>query len=161
MKIRGILAEDFQNFRLPSMYIATSLCDWKCCCEQNLDLGVCQNAPLASSPIMDVSYDAIFELYHHNDISRAVVIGGLEPFLQFNDIFELIRVFRERGEMCPFVIYTGYYPEEIANELRSIRQSFSNIIVKFGRYIPDRPARYDDVLGITLASDNQYAEELS
>ena len=35
-----------------------------------------------------------------------------------------------------------------------------NIIVKFGRYIPDTDQRYDEVLGVILASDNQYAERL-
>ncbi len=57
------------------------------------------------------------------------------------------------------VIYTGYYPDEIKDELHLL-SLYENIIVKFGRFIPGRPQRYDEVLGITLASDNQYAERI-
>ena len=36
-----------------------------------------------------------------------------------------------------------------------------NIIVKYGRYIPDQEKHYDEVLGVYLASNNQYAERIS
>jgi len=36
-----------------------------------------------------------------------------------------------------------------------------NIIIKYGRFIPDKEKHYDEVLGIYLASDNQYAERIS
>ena len=35
------------------------------------------------------------------------------------------------------------------------------IIIKWGRYIPNRPSRYDEILGVTLASDNQYGKQIS
>ena len=35
-----------------------------------------------------------------------------------------------------------------------------NIIIKFGRFIPNRPSRYDEVLGVELASDNQFAKRI-
>lgn len=38
---------------------------------------------------------------------------------------------------------------------------WKNIIVKFGRFIPNQHPHYDEVLGINLASDNQYAEKIS
>jgi hypothetical protein len=34
-----------------------------------------------------------------------------------------------------------------------------NIIVKFGRYRPNQEPHFDKVLGVELASDNQYAKE--
>jgi hypothetical protein len=34
------------------------------------------------------------------------------------------------------------------------------LIFKFGRFIPDRPHRFDEVLGVELASDNQFAVNL-
>ena len=40
-------------------------------------------------------------------------------------------------------------------------KAFPNIIVKFGRYIPNHEKHFDEVLGIYLASDNQYAERIS
>ena len=58
-----------------------------------------------------------------------------------------------------FCIYTGYYPEEIQDELKQL-QKYKNIIIKFGRFIPGQEPHYDEVLGVYLASDNQYGEVL-
>lgn len=33
--------------------------------------------------------------------------------------------------------------------------------LKFGRYIPNQTPHYDSILGVNLASDNQYAERIS
>ena len=33
------------------------------------------------------------------------------------------------------------------------------IIVKFGRFRPNQEPHYDEVLGVNLISDNQYAKE--
>ena len=38
---------------------------------------------------------------------------------------------------------------------------FKNIIIKYGRFIPNHKPHNDEVLGINLASDNQYAERIS
>jgi len=59
------------------------------------------------------------------------------------------------------VIYTGYNPEEIQAQLETLSSNYKNIIIKFGRFIPDKPHRFDEVLGVELASDNQYAEKIS
>lgn len=58
------------------------------------------------------------------------------------------------------VIYIGYKQEEITKELETI-SSFKNIIVKFSGFIPYQTSHYDDVLGIMLASDNQYGKKIS
>ena len=58
------------------------------------------------------------------------------------------------------VIYTGYYPSEIKEQLKKLFK-FNRIIIKFGRYIPNDKPRYDEVLGITLASSNQFAQDIS
>jgi len=64
-------------------------------------------------------------------------------------------------EMPDIVIYTGYYPDEIKDMLKTLKTyENTNIIIKFGRFIPDKPHRFDDVLGVELASDNQYAMRL-
>ena len=57
------------------------------------------------------------------------------------------------------MIYTGYYENEINDKLKK-RLSFKNIIVKFGRYIPNDTPVYDEILGVTLASHNQYAKKI-
>ena len=160
MRVKAIVAEDFINYKLPSMFISSCFCNWKCCTELGIDVGVCQNAPLSQSETKKIDNQIIYEKFITNPISKAVVIGGLEPFLQFEEVLNLIKLFRNQGENCPFVIYTGYYPPEIENQLQRLKR-YSNIIVKFGRYIPNRPNHLDPVLGVTLASDNQYAEVIS
>lgn len=58
------------------------------------------------------------------------------------------------------VIYTGYTEEEKVDVVKAF-SAFPNIIVKFGRYVPNQLSHYDAVLGINLASDNQYARKIS
>ena len=88
----------------------------------------------------------------------SIVFGGLEPLDQLPELISLIRAFREKTE-DPIVIYTGYKEEEIAATVCLLAE-FPNIIVKFGRYIPDQKSHYDEILGVNLASDNQYARKL-
>lgn len=160
MRVKAIVAEDFINYKLPSMFISTCFCDYKCCTELGLDIGVCQNAPLAQSENIDVPDQTIYEHFVNNPITKVVVVGGMEPMIQINEVIDLIKLFRNQGENCPFVIYTGYYPNEIFEQLERLKQ-YKNIIVKFGRYIPNRQPIHDEVLGVTLASSNQYAEVIS
>ena len=160
MKIKGLQNEDFVNYKKPSIFIGTSLCDWKCCNEQCLDRSVCQNSSLANSKTIDISTDEIFRRYINNAITKSIVIGGLEPILQFQDIHDLISYFRCHGCNDVFVIYTGYYKDEILDAVNSLCK-FSNIIIKFGRYVPNHKPHYDQILGVNLASDNQYAEVIS
>ena len=160
MRLKNIVAEDFCNYKKPSLFIVSAICDWKCCKEQGLDIGVCQNAPLVSQPTTDISDEDIYKTFHENDITQAVIIGGLEPMLQIKEVEALIKCFRDRGENCEFVIYTGYYPNEIADEIRLLSQ-YENIIIKFGRFMPSSEPVYDGLLGITLVSNNQFAMRIS
>lgn len=160
MKIKGLKDEDFVNYKKPSMFISTAICDWKCCIEQNLNISVCQNSELAKADTIDYPIEKIFDRYITNPITSAVVIGGLEPFLQFGDVFALIKHFRSNECNDDFVIYTGYYPYEIEREISQLKY-FPNIIVKYGRFIPNGNEHFDEVLGINLISNNQYAERIS
>ncbi len=160
MKIKNILDEDFINYKSPSMFIGTAICNWKCCMEQNMSVEVCQNAPLAQSPTIDYPIKKIYHRYISNDITTSICIGGLEPMLQFDELYELIKYFRLNGCYDTFVIYTGYYPDEIQDKLDMLI-NMKNIVVKFGRYMPNQEKHYDDILGVYLASDNQYAEVIS
>lgn len=159
MKIKGVVAEDFCNYKKPSMFISTASCDWKCCIEQGLDIRICQNEPLNSQPTHEISDDVIISAYLHNDITKAIVFGGLEPFRQFEELQGFIQKLRN-GYDCTddIVIYTGYYPYELEKELEWL-SNYPNIIVKFGRFIPGHQPHYDSVLGVNLISDNQYAEQ--
>ena len=159
MRIKNIVSEDFLNYKKPSMFIITCLCDWKCCHEAHIDESVCQNNLLVKSKTKDIKDEFIVASYLNNDITESIVFGGLEPMLQFQELVSFIDEFRKVSE-DDIVIYTGYYKAEIKKEIEILKK-YKNIIIKFGRYIPNRNSRYDDVLGITLISDNQYAEKIS
>mgnify|MGYP000755683499 FL=1 len=76
---------------------------------------------------------------------------------QFEELLTFLDLFRDTYD-CEddVVIYTGYYPEEIPEQLHAL-SLYENVFVKFGRYIPNKSHRFDPVLGVELASDNQYA----
>ena len=160
MKIKGLIDEDFTNYKKSSMFIATCYCNWKCCVEQGLDKSICQNSEIAQQKNIEVSADEIFSRYISNSITNALVVGGLEPFLQFEEIYELIKYFRDNNCNDDIVIYTGYYDYEISDKINMLKQ-FQNIIIKFGRFIPNQNSHYDEILGVKLASNNQYAERIS
>lgn len=160
IKLKGIVAEDFSNYKFPSMFLITSMCDWKCCIEAKLDISVCQNSDLVNAETKEFNIENIIKSYLANDITKSIVIGGLEPFKQFDEIYSLIRCLRENSCEDDIVIYTGYYLEEIKEQVEKLK-NFKNIIIKFGRFIPNNTTKYDEVLGVTLASDNQFGERIS
>ena len=161
LKVKDILDEDFINYKKPSMFIGSCKCTWKCCIEGGFDKTVCQNSSLAKQPDINFSDEFIFQRYITNPITKSIVIGGLEPFLQFEEVLSLISYFRSNNCNDDFVIYTGYTEEEIQTEINQLKQ-FPNIIIKFGRFIPNETKQhYDEVLGIELASHNQYGKRIS
>ena len=157
MVIKGITAEDFSNYKKPSMFIAFPRCDFKC--DRECGVQVCQNGALAKAPDIDIDVGIIVKKYLDNPITKAVVVGGLEPFDSWSDLLLFIEKFREKSQ-DDIVIYTGYYKEEIADKIIILKQ-YPNIIIKFGRFIPGHEKHYDETLGVMLASSNQYAEVIS
>lgn len=160
MKVKTIIDEDFSNYKFPSMFITTCVCDWKCPLEQSLDISICQNSNIVQMPTINICDKVIFNRYIKNPITESIVIGGLEPMLQFSEVIKLIEYFRNRGCDDEFVIYTGYNRDEIEDEIQ-ILSNFKNVIVKFGRYMHNDKQHYDEVLGVFLASSNQKGEKIS
>lgn len=159
IRLKGIVAEDFVNYKKPSLFLISSICNWKCCKEANIPITICQNNPLIDKPTKEFSIESIYTLYMNNYITKAIVIGGLEPFMQFDEFISLIDYFRKYTD-DDIVIYTGYYEEEIKDKIELLKQ-FPNIIIKYGRYVPNNSPHYDEILGVNLISDNQYAEKIS
>ena len=158
--VKEVVDENFQDYKKASMFIATVKCDFKCLIEKGLDCGICQNSKTTRLPNKRILISDIFKRYSSNPLTHAVVIGGLEPMLQFEEILNLISYFRKNGCDDDFVIYTGYYAEEIYKKV-SLLKRFKNIIIKYGRFIPDSDSVFDEVLGVTLNSKNQHAVKIS
>lgn len=124
---------------------------------------VCQNSALAQLPDIDVDIDELIRKYLSNAITSAVVFGGLEPFEQMDEVIAFIKKLREEYDCHDdVVIYTGYYPiEKKPLEYMQKLEAFDNIVIKWGRYRPNCESVYDEVLGVTLVSDNQFGERIS
>ena len=159
MRISNLKDEDFINYKKPSMFIGTCYCNWKCCDEAGISREVCQNYQLHNSKIHELSNEQIYRRYINNPITSAIVIGGLEPILQEDEVISLIEYFRNKGCNDDFVIYTGYYEDEIG-DLDNYKK-YSNIIFKFGRFKPNEYSHFDKVLGVNLVSSNQYGKKIS
>lgn len=157
MQIKFLVDEDFVNYKKPSMFIGFPHCTFKC--DRECGEEVCQNSPLVRQPNIDVEIEDIVKRYMENPITEAVVIGGLEPFDDFRNLWDLVKLLR-MYTLDDIVIYTGYKEHEV--DLYACYLSmFPNIIIKFGRFIPHSSPRFDEILGIELQSDNQYAKVIS
>ncbi len=170
MIIKGLIDEDFVNYKKPSMTIEFPYCSFKC--DKECGQEICQNSKLAQAPNIEINYIKLVERYLNNPITKAIVMQGLEPFDSMLDVINFIYILRVLYDcQDDIVIYTGYTKEELSQspaikkivttDILTKLKSYSNIIIKYGRFIPNRPHRFDEVLGVELASDNQYAERIS
>lgn len=168
MLVKGIIDEDFLNYKIPAMYIAMPKCSFKC--DKECGRAVCQNSSLAHAPVIEVPTKAIVDRYLNNPITKAIVVSGLEPFDSADDLCDLVRTLRD-VEKCndDIVIYTGYTEYELTlddtgrtqNATYNWLKHYPNIYIKFGRFVPGQESHYDEVLGVKLASDNQYGKKVS
>lgn len=141
------------------MFIAMPYCTFKCDMENKCHC--CQNSGISTLPKLSVNCGEIIQKYLSNPITNAIVFGGLEPMDSFHDVYEFVQKLRNTHKCKDdIVIYTGYYEHEILDYIEKLKK-YENIIIKFGRYIPNDSTHYDDVLGINLASANQYARKIS
>ena len=152
MLVKDIIDTDTVNYKKLSMFIATTKCSFKC--DKEAGCQVCQNSSLANAPIIDIDNNDIIKRYLDNPITEAVVIGGLESFDTFEELYQFIKLFRDKSN-DDIIIYTGYYPNEIKNKVEKL-YNFKNIYIKFGRFIPNYPHKFDEILGVELSSNNQF-----
>ena len=155
MKIKALIWEDTVNYRKPSLFIGTATCSFKC--------KGCQNKALAEAPDIEVNIEDIIRRYRHNNLTKAIVFGGLEPLDQLDDLCDFCSLLNTYEIFDDLVIYSGYTRQEAEEKLHKLRwlNARRPFIIKYGRYIPNTRTKYDEVLGVTLASDNQYAEQIS
>ena len=154
MKIKGLISEDFVNYKKPAMTIMFPHCNgFKC------GAGYCQNSPLSKAEDIEMDISNIVIRYLNNPITESVVMQGLEPFDSWDDLIGLVGCLRHSTD-DDIVIYTGYNKEEIVDKI-ALLSKYKNIIIKYGRYIPNQEKHYDEVLGVYLASSNQRGEKIS
>lgn len=161
MIVKTIETEWFQDYKKPSMYIAFPTCSFKC--EKECGKKMCQNSHITTLPEREVDAGTVIQKYISNTITQAIVCGGLEPMDSFDELYSFIHTLRyEYRCNDDVVIYTGYTAAECnKNDWVKKLLPFGNIVIKFGRYIPNQKPHYDMVLGVELASDNQYAVQIS
>lgn len=157
MLIKNIDECDFVNYKKISMFIIFPFCTFKC--DKEFGVTLCQNWSLVKEPNLNISNEEIINRYMNNPITKSIVMGGLEPLESWDEVYSFIEDFRM---VCDddIVIYTGFNENEILDKIDKLKR-FKNIIIKFGRYKPNQEKHYDDVLGVKLASDNQYAKKIS
>lgn len=159
MILKDILDEDFVNYKKASMYIAFPYCTFKC--EKDCGIKCCQNSSMVQQKNMECDPDKIIKRYVDNEITHAIVCCGLEPLDSFNDVVTLLDLLRNKYHCNDdFVIYTGYKEEEVEDKVKQLSQ-YPNVIMKFGRFVPNQESRYDEVMGINLATPNQYGKKIS
>ena len=158
MIIKDIKDEDFANYKKPSMFVIMPHCSFKCDKENGCNL--CQNSHLAQEPTLDISVRDLIERYLDNHITKAIVFGGLEPFDTPEELDRFIKILRWNYQKNDdVVIYTGYTEEELTtNPYYEQILNYGNIVIKYGRFRPNQQPHYDEVLGVKLTSDNQYAK---
>ena len=155
MKVKGIIDECIGDYKKTSMYIAMPHCSFKCDKENKIQL--CQNSDLINQPDIEISINEIIKRYLDNPLTEAIIFSGLEPLDSFKDLNDFVRIFRLISN-DDIVIYTGYTEEEVLIKYQGssiLREK--NIIIKYGRFRPNNKSHYDELLGVNLASDNQYA----
>ena len=159
MKIElvDLIDESFAEYKLPHMLVAFPHCTFKCDIENGNQ--VCQNWELAKAPRIIVEAEDIVARYVSNDLTKAVVFAGLEPFDSWEEMVGLIKAFFFDAT-ADTEIYTGYNATEIDPKRTQLGRTFDHIIIKFGRYRPGQEKHKDKVLGVELASNNQYAERI-
>lgn len=158
MKLKGIIDYDCTNYKEPTLTLEFPYCDFKC--DKLNGCHICQNRALSRAETLEISGEVIWKMYSENPLTKAFCFQGLEPFDSFMDLADLI-VFIRKYKQCndPIIIYTGYNKGE-DQVVEMFLNHYENIIVKWGRYIMGQEPHYDEILGVKLASDNQYAELL-
>lgn len=167
MKLKGLNDYDICNYKEPSMFLIFPYCSFKC--DEESGQKVCQNSSLVKEPIIEISTQELIQRYLDNPLTKAIVCGGLEPFDSYYQLWNFIYSLRKFYNNKDYVvIYTGYTEDEISSmymtnneeqiDLITDLSKLSNVIIKFGRFIPNQPHHFDDILGVELASPNQYAK---
>ena len=153
-------ADTVNNKNITFTIMSGISCTFKCC-KNNPCL--CQNYETRNYKSVKCNIDDLIERYEKQDISHSITFqGSLEVLDNLKQLLWFIYYFRKKHN-DDIYIWTGYTEEECEDLIYLIKEKmqFPNIIIKFGRFIPNQKPHYDEVLGVNLISDNQYAKRIS
>lgn len=159
ISVFGIQTADCINNKEITFNIASGVsCSFKCCPEHP---EICQNNPLCSQPIVPANIKALVNKYREQELATCITFQGLEPLDTLSELMWFIWYLRHYTD-DPVFIWTGYTEEEIQSLIELIhRMNFCNIYIKVGRFVPNQPSHIDPILGVALASPNQYCKKIS
>lgn len=158
IEVKGVIWEDMVNYKKICTTLMMPKCNWKC--EKECKEAFCQNSGLAAAPSEPLHINGFIRRYMDNLLTEALVLQGLEPLDSLVDVYTVAAAFHDFNIQDDFIIYTGYNKSEIPDStIQRIASSIpGHLIIKWGRYIPNQTPHYDPILGVNLASDNQYGE---
>lgn len=134
-------------------------CTFKC--DKESKSQVCQNYSLCKTAPKVFMIKNLINDYLSQNLSKSITFQGLEPLDSLKQHLWFIYHFRK---ICndPIYLWTGYTEEECDDLIYLInKMKWENIIIKFGRFIPNDESHLDPVLGVELKSKNQYAKKIS
>jgi hypothetical protein len=126
MILKGVVDQDFVQYKKPCMTLMFPRCSFKC--EIECGENVCQNGALAQARDIEVDTYAIAKRFLDNLMVNVLVCSGLEPFDSGKDLNRLISLLRFCECDDDVVIYTGYTEEEIKERFSWI-YGHKNIII--------------------------------
>lgn len=134
------------------MLLVADKCTWKC--------EGCQNKHLALLESQIFPDEEILKRFCNNPLTSAIVIGGLEPFEQLQELVIFIGEATKAGLDIPIIIYTGFEIDDFDlywSGFEPVAKSYLGpVIVKFGKYVAGSESYFNKDLGVTLISNNQY-----
>ena len=159
IRVLDVNACDCVNNKDITFNIAAGVsCSFKCCPEHP---EICQNNPLCQQRVKHVFISKLVNQYVRQKLASSITIQGLEPLDNLIELLWFLWYLRKQTSDAVFV-WTGYTEEEAEWFIKVIKDlNLDNIFIKFGRFVLNGEPRFDDVLGVVLASSNQYCKKIS
>ena len=148
---------DLVNYVYPTFLIASGVtCTFKC--ERECGKKVCQNHPLLKEEVIHYSIPNAIWRYDRQSLSNSITFQGLEPLDNMVQLVWFLIEFRKNHD-DDVIIWTGYTEDECEAFINLLKElKITNVIIKFGRYVPDKEPHMDELLGVQLSNEEQYAK---
>ena len=149
---------DLVNYKDPTFMIASGIsCTFKC--ERECGERVCQTHPRLKEEVINYTISNAIWRYDRQSLSTSITFQGLEPLDNIIQLIWFLVEFR-KNHNDKVIIWTGYTEDECEPFINLLKElNISNIIIKFGRYVPNKESHFDELLGVILSNPEQYSKE--